>query len=195
MEARAKIFGHPIHQMLIPIPFGLITTAILLDLVAPLADVPGLTIVSFWNLVIGIGSGLLAAVFGVIDWTAIPRGTRAKRVGVLHALTNVATLGVLAIAVAIRADEQFYGPPGGVVAMELGALLLAIVAGWLGGELVDRLGIGVEPGAHPDAPSSFSRRSAAESDSLSRGARHPEAVGMKAPDSDPTPSQGTPTPA
>jgi hypothetical protein len=37
---------------------------------------------------------------------------------------------------------------------------LALVTGWLGGELVDRLGIGVDDGANPDAPSSLSGRPA-----------------------------------
>jgi hypothetical protein len=41
-------------------------------------------------------------------------------------------------------------------------LLLGAVAGWLGGELVDRLGVGVDDGAHLDAPSSLSGRPARE---------------------------------
>jgi hypothetical protein len=36
------------------------------------------------------------------------------------------------------------------------AILLGAVTGWLGGELVDRLGVGVDDGAHLDAPSSLS---------------------------------------
>ena len=39
---------------------------------------------------------------------------------------------------------------------------LALVTGWLGGELVDRLGVGVDRGAHLDAPSSLSGRPATE---------------------------------
>jgi len=35
-----------------------------------------------------------------------------------------------------------------------------IFTGWLGGELVDRLGIGVDEGAHPNAPSSLRSRHA-----------------------------------
>ena len=38
------------------------------------------------------------------------------------------------------------------------AVVLALVTGWLGGELVDRLGVGVDSGAHVDAPSSLSGR-------------------------------------
>jgi len=39
---------------------------------------------------------------------------------------------------------------------------LALVTGWLGGELVERLGVGVDNGAHLDAPSSLSGRPATE---------------------------------
>jgi uncharacterized membrane protein len=44
--------------------------------------------------------------------------------------------------------------------IEVGALALGTVAAWLGGELVDRLGVGVDEGAHLNAPSSLSSRSA-----------------------------------
>ena len=35
---------------------------------------------------------------------------------------------------------------------------LALFTGWLGGELVDRLGVGVDDGAHLNAPSSLTKR-------------------------------------
>ena len=38
------------------------------------------------------------------------------------------------------------------------AVGIALVTGWLGGELVDQLSIGVNEGANPDAPSSLSTR-------------------------------------
>lgn len=81
MESKAKVFGHPIHQMLIVFPLGLLATAVIFD---------GLTIASgnaVWSnsavYMIGVGilSGLIAAVFGFIDWLAIPSGTRAKVAG------------------------------------------------------------------------------------------------------------------
>jgi hypothetical protein len=40
------------------------------------------------------------------------------------------------------------------------ALGLGAVAGWLGGELVDRLAVGVDEGANLDAPSSGPARTA-----------------------------------
>ena len=39
---------------------------------------------------------------------------------------------------------------------------IALITGWLGGELVGRLGVGVAEGAHVNAPSSLSGRPASE---------------------------------
>ncbi len=33
MESRVKLFGHPIHPMLIPFPLGLFTTSVFFDVV------------------------------------------------------------------------------------------------------------------------------------------------------------------
>jgi uncharacterized membrane protein len=46
------------------------------------------------------------------------------------------------------------------LALEVIGLLAALVTGWLGGELVDRLGVGVDRGANLDAPSSLSNQPA-----------------------------------
>jgi uncharacterized membrane protein len=51
-------------------------------------------------------------------------------------------------------------PPQGAVVLGLIGLLLALITGWLGGELVDRLGVGVHNDANLDAPSSLSGRPA-----------------------------------
>lgn len=50
------------------------------------------------------------------------------------------------------------------------AVALALVTGWLGGELVDRLGVGVDNGAHLNAPSSLSGRPASGGESGTRRA-------------------------
>jgi hypothetical protein len=52
-------------------------------------------------------------------------------------------------------------PSAGALVLSFAGLLLALVTGWLGGELVDRLGVGVDDGANLDAPSSLSGRPAA----------------------------------
>jgi uncharacterized membrane protein len=49
---------------------------------------------------------------------------------------------------------------GTAVMLSSSGALLALVTGWLGGELVDRLGIGVHEGANLNAPNSLSVKSA-----------------------------------
>lgn len=150
MEARARIFGHPIHQMLIPVPFGLFATAALIDVAGAFFRWQALSVVSFWNIAIGSVTAVIAAIFGAIDWSGIPSGTRAKRVGAIHAIANGGTIALFVAALAIRADEPFFAVPSAALVAEVAALLLVCGAGWLGGELVDKLAIGVDPNAHPD---------------------------------------------
>ncbi|HEX6242362.1 MAG TPA: DUF2231 domain-containing protein [Polyangiales bacterium] len=153
MESRAKFLGHPVHQMLIPIPAGLFIVAAVLDIVDVFVEASWIPTVTFWNIVIGIGAGLFAALFGALDWTKIPAGTRAKRVGALHAVGNVLALTFFAVAVLLRGGSSAAGWTP--LVLEVMALALLGVTAWLGGELVDRMGVGVADGAHLDAPSSL----------------------------------------
>ena len=96
MESRAKALGHPIHQMLIPFPFGLLSTAFIFDIVylfvSDATTKNTLSVVSFWMIAAGIVGGLLAAPFGLIDYLAIPQGTRARSVGMLLPLVFPAAI-------------------------------------------------------------------------------------------------------
>lgn len=155
MESKAKMFGHPIHPMLIPFPLGLLGMAVIFDLLAVFAGQESLAGASRPMIVAGIVTGLLAAVFGAIDWAAIPAGTRAKGIATTHGLGNVIIVALFAIAWWLRRDVP--GAPSGLpLALEVIGLLGALVTGWLGGELVDRLGVGVDRGANLNAPSSLS---------------------------------------
>jgi uncharacterized membrane protein len=155
MDAKAKILGHPIHQMLIPLPLGLFVAAAVIDITSALAGGSYLSQVSFYNLVFGVISGLLAALFGWIDWSSIPDRTRAKRVGLVHGIGNAVLLIVFAAAAVLRLEAPEFAAMPAAVMLETGGLLLGGVTAWLGGELVDRLGIGVSPGANPNASSSL----------------------------------------
>ena len=159
MESKAKIFGHPIHQMLIVFPLGLLAMAVIFDIIRLATHNGTWSTVSFYMIAAGVISGLISAVFGLIDYIAIPNNTRAKSGGATHGIGNVIVVLLFAVSWWRRRDAP--ADPGTValVCSFVGAAL-ALFTGWLGGELVDRLGIGVDPGAHPDAPSSMSGRPA-----------------------------------
>lgn len=161
MKARARLLGHPIHQMLIVFPLGLLATGVVFDAVYLATDRADMAAVAYWMLTAGIVGGLAAALFGWIDWSAIPRGTRASSVGARHGFGNVIVLALFTGSWLLRGNAD--AEPGTTAhVLSFAGAALSLMTAWLGGELVDRLGIGVEEGAHPDAPSSLSGRPAAE---------------------------------
>lgn len=161
MESRAKVLGHPLHTMLIAFPLGLLATAVIFDVIAMVGDFPELHVASYWMIGAGVIGGVLAAIPGAIDFFAIPRHTRAWRVGAVHGLGNLAVVALFAVSWILR--REYPSDPDAIpILLAIIAAGLAMVTGWLGGELVDRLGVGVDDGAHLDAPSSLSEFSASE---------------------------------
>jgi uncharacterized membrane protein len=156
MESRAKLAGHAIHPMLITLPLGLLGTAVVFDIIRAFTDEADLAVASFYMLAAGIIGGLLAAVFGLVDWLAIPAGTRAKRLGLWHGVGNVVVVALFAVSWLLRRGQADYQPDGLAFWLGVVAVLLALGTAWLGGELVERLGVGVDEGANLDAPSSLS---------------------------------------
>ena len=61
-----------------------------------------LATVAFWNIAAGVIGGLLAAVFGFLDWLGIPAGTRAKQIGLLHGGGNVVVVALFAVSWLLR---------------------------------------------------------------------------------------------
>ena len=160
MEARAKLFGHPVHQMLIVLPLGILTGVVIFDIIHLLAGGAQWALIAYWLIPVGVAGGLLAAVFGFADWTKIPAGTRAKRVGALHGVGNVAVVLLFVVSWLLRRGPGISDPGVVPVVLSLAGGGLSMLTGWLGGELVDRLGVGVDDGANLDAPSSLSGRPA-----------------------------------
>jgi uncharacterized membrane protein len=147
--------------MLIVFPLGLLATSFFFDIGWLIWKQPGIEITAFWMIAAGIIGGLAAAVFGLIDWLAIPAGTRAKRIGALHGGGNVFVVVLFAESWMLRRPAHATPPTIAIIVSAI-AVGLALVTAWLGGELVDRLGVGVDDGAHLNSPSSLSGRPASE---------------------------------
>lgn len=160
MGNKVKLLGHPIHPMLIVFPLGLLSMGVFFDVLYVLTQDVAFATVAFYNIATGIIGGLTAALFGFLDWITIPGGTRAKRLGLLHGLGNVVVVGLFTVSWFMRASVPSREPSLTAFVLGLLGISLALVTGWLGGELVNRLGIGVEPGANPNSPSSLSGKPA-----------------------------------
>ena len=157
MESRTKLVGHPVHPMLIVFPLGLLGAAVVFDIIRLATGNGYWSEIAFWMMAAGIAAGLIAAPFGLIDWLAIPSGTRASRIGFVHGFGNVVVLGLFALSWWMRRDAPGLPDMPALTASFLG-FFLALATGWLGGELVGRLGVGVDDGANVDAPSSLTHR-------------------------------------
>jgi uncharacterized membrane protein len=159
MESRVKVLGHPAHPILVVFPLGLFATAVIFDVLYLAGRDPLFASVAYWMIVAGIIGGLVAAPFGLVDWLAIPWETRAKAIGMLHGLGNALVLLLFMGSWLLRRNVP--GAPGTWAhVLAFGGAGLVLLTGWLGGELVDRLGVGVDEGANLNAPSSMSGRAA-----------------------------------
>jgi uncharacterized membrane protein len=158
MRARVRFLGHPVHQMLVVFPLGLLATAVVFDIIYLAAGRQIMAAVSYWMIAAGLVGGLLAAPFGLIDWLSIPEGTRAKRIGAAHGGGNVLVLLLFATSFLLR--DTNYAPQLGQIVWAFAGAAIALVTAWLGGELVDRLAVGVDEDAGLNAPSSLHSRHA-----------------------------------
>ena len=161
MESRAKFLGHAIHPILIVFPLGLLATGVIFDVIYLIWGNPTMATVAYYMIAAGIVGGIFAAPPGWIDWFAIPSGTRAKSVGLMHGLGNVLVLLLFIGSWWLRRDNP-EKPEMLEQILSFAGAGLALLTGWLGGELVERLGVSVEPGAHLNSPNSLSGRPANE---------------------------------
>lgn len=162
MESRLKVLGHPLHPMLVMFPVALLIISVIFDIVDAAGGPDYLAEAAYWNMAAGLIGGLLAAAAGSVDLFALPSGTRAKRIALTHAAANLAVILLFAAVWVVRlgADSRHAG--GALIAIEVVAVAILGISAWLGGELVDRLGVGVDPDADLNAPSSVRPYSAHE---------------------------------
>jgi uncharacterized membrane protein len=109
---------------------------------------------SYRMIAAGVIMGALAAPFGWIDWFAIPSGTRAKAIGLIHGLGNGVVLALFAISWLVRRGDVA-DPDAIAFVLSFAAAAIAAFAGWLGEELVERLRVGVDDDAGLNAANSL----------------------------------------
>jgi uncharacterized membrane protein len=135
-------YGHPFHAILVTIPIGSWVAALVFDLVALFGDNPG-TFAQGARLLVGIGivGALLAAVAGLLDYSVLTAGTRAKRIATIHLVLNVIVICLMAISFYLRSRVDEVSISGFVVSLI--ALAALSMSGVLGGELAYRFGVRV----------------------------------------------------
>ena len=138
-------YGHPFHPILVTIPIGAWVASLVFDILSRTAD-DGADFArgAYWLIAIGVVGALVAALFGLLDLLAIPRRTRARRVGFTHLAFNLTVVALFVASFVWRADRDAYRPTSAWLFVLSGvALVLLAVSGWLGGMLTYRYGVRV----------------------------------------------------
>ncbi|HYL27952.1 MAG TPA: DUF2231 domain-containing protein [Candidatus Nitrosotalea sp.] len=135
MQGKATVAGHPVHPMLVTFPIGCFVAAVVSDIVSIWAGPVFWAQMSTWLLLFGILGGLLAALFGFVDYLTAPMSIEAKNVAAWHMTLNIAMIVIFGIACAVRFLEP--ASVAGYALTGLGFVVLA-AAGVLGGNIAHR---------------------------------------------------------
>ena len=135
-------YGHPFHPLLVTVPIGAWLMSVIFDIVAFAGDQPEVfTTGARWLYGIGVLAAVLAAVFGLLDYTRLTPGTRARRIATIHLVLNLTAVAIFAAAWAVHLGNDDPSAVGLVLGV-IGLVGLGI-SGFLGGELVFRHGVRV----------------------------------------------------
>lgn len=142
-------YGHPIHPVLVTVPIGAWMSSVAFDFLAGVGKDDWSYAVGAKRLIdIGIITASGAAVFGLLDFLRIERGTKAWYTGLMHMGLNAAAIGLFAVNSANRAHHLEAGPQGSAVTpvqrtMSIVTAMSLLASGWLGGTLVYHYGVRV----------------------------------------------------
>lgn len=161
MASPASLGGHPVHPMLIPFPIALWVFSLVADVVYLWrGNLVWRDWLAFYTLLGGIIGAAAAAVPGIIDWLSI-KDVKVKKLADWHARLNVIALLVFAASFYLRTTGGSQWVSGSYiipVLLSVLGIILITISGWLGGEMVYKHGVAVEP--QPDAGAGGRARSA-----------------------------------
>lgn len=141
-RSTARIFGHPIHPMLIPFPVAFFIGAFVTDIIYTQTAYLMWQYFSIWLITGGLIMGGLAAVAGFVDYFA-NRRIRALRPATPHMLLNVLAMILSLVNAFVHSRDGWQAVvPTGIILSGIVVLIL-LVSAWLGGSMVYRHGVAV----------------------------------------------------
>ncbi len=136
--AAAGPYGHPIHPMLVTIPIGAFVATLAFDIASVAVEGRAYGRPAVWLSLIGIASGLLASLFGLVDYRRLTKGTRAHAVATRHMILMDVVLLCFVVGFFVRradADQYLNGTPTIALVLSAVGVGIMLIGGWLGGKL------------------------------------------------------------
>ena len=149
MRSKARLGNHPLHPMVVPIPFGALTVTLVGDLLALFGADEGWAEAARYALWVGIAGALVAAALGLIDFFGVTMSQAGYRIARFHLVLNLVAVGLYAISAWLRGSEGAT-PVSAIAAATVGYLVLS-GSGWLGGKMVYEHKLAVVENADPEA--------------------------------------------
>jgi uncharacterized membrane protein len=147
MYSKAKLFGKPIHPMLVAFPVAFYVATLFSYVVYNATGNIFWFQVGYIANIAGVVMAAAAAIPGFIDWYAgIPKKHPAKKTGFAHMTFNVLALLVFAANIVMQSGKLGTVAPNADFAVLLSAIgvVLTGIAGYLGSTLVQKHHVGVE---------------------------------------------------
>jgi uncharacterized membrane protein len=143
-RSTARIGGHPIHPMLVPVPIVCFVGVFFTDLAYWRSANMQWANMSAWLLTVGLLVSVLVVIAGLIDFLG-ERRIRALRAAWIHAVGNALVL-ILSILNAFIHSRDGYTSvvPEGLL-LSTAVVIILCITGWNGWEMVYRHGVGVRP--------------------------------------------------
>ncbi len=141
-KSAAQIAGHPFHPMLVTFPIAFFVGTLLTDIAYRVTSDPFWARVSFWLLAAGLVMAALAALAGLTDFFG-DRLIRAISTAWYHMIGNVTAVVLSLISFWMRYRDGDTTDYPTVLWLSVVVVLILVVTGWLGGELVFKHRVGV----------------------------------------------------
>lgn len=138
-----RIAGFPIHPAIVHAPLTLLPASLVCDGLARATGGAFWNNVGFYALVVGLAIGAIAAVAGLLDYFAIPRGHAGKATATLHMVVMVCAVASFVAAAVLRREPDIEAP-GIAIFLEALGTLIAVSGAAIGHTLILRHGIGRE---------------------------------------------------
>jgi uncharacterized membrane protein len=141
-RSTARLGGHPIHPMLVPIPIACFVGTLATDLAYwGTADMMWADF-SAWLLAAGLVVSVFAVIAGLVDFLG-DRRIRRLRQSWIHFLGNALALVLAFINALVHTRDAYTSVvPTGLILSALVVLIL-LVTGWMGWDMVYRHRVGV----------------------------------------------------
>jgi uncharacterized membrane protein len=147
-QSTAKIFGHPIHVMLVPVPITCFVGTLITDIAYWQTANMQWANMSAWLLAAGLVIGVFVVIAGAVDFLS-SRAIRDLRAAWIHVVGNIAVVIIEIFNIFIHSRDAYTSVvPTGLI-LSLIAVLILAVTGWNGWTMVYRHGVAVRPENRP----------------------------------------------